>query len=177
MTEAVREAAYTKLAEDLKAAVPTLDFGFLEVAAQDLDDELHGARRATSVLASIVTANNEDSVSALSILAEATKKSDFWRTEFGVKSRLLDDEHVIQLSCSGNPDCVLESARRIVDSSSQDTSPDQLTGALRVITNCCANNNLNRALIVRRSVFPIPQMCFSQAILLRRPNFTIAKRH
>jgi len=87
---------------------------------------------------------------AMEILATTTREVPFWRATFGLSSKPTNEDNKTQISGDAGPDCVLELARRIVSRPWREETRNQIRSALRLIANCCADNNVNRAIIIRR---------------------------
>lgn len=88
-------------------------------------------------------------IQVFSILAETTKSSVIWRQWFGVLQKPTARSNEAQSSGHVEPDCILEVARRLLQDSSSENR-DEVRNAIRLIANCCADNNFNRALVVLR---------------------------
>ncbi|KAI1614923.1 hypothetical protein EDD37DRAFT_402721 [Exophiala viscosa] len=84
------------------------------------------------------------------LLASITREMPFWRPLFGLPERPSPDTNLRQLSGEANPDCILEVARRIISRPWDISKRDEEQAALRLIANCCADNNVNRSIIVNR---------------------------
>ncbi|KIV86868.1 hypothetical protein PV11_02449 [Exophiala sideris] len=84
------------------------------------------------------------------LLADITREEPFWRLLFGLPVRPSPDTNLRQLSSGAEPDCILEVARRIINRSYDPSKGDEEQAALRLIANCCADNNINRSIIVHR---------------------------
>ena len=83
-------------------------------------------------------------------LAEATREVPFWRPLFGLEVKPAYLPNVHQLKRDRPPDCILDVARRIVSGQLREASSEQMRCALRVMANCCADNNVNRSILVNR---------------------------
>ncbi|KAK4940827.1 hypothetical protein LTR10_019099 [Elasticomyces elasticus] len=84
------------------------------------------------------------------LLADITRERPFWRPLFGLLERPSPEANLRQLSGKDRPDCILEVARRIISREWGLMRRDEDQGALRLIANCCADNNINRHIIVQR---------------------------
>lgn len=83
-------------------------------------------------------------------LADTTRGFPFWRPLFGLPSKPGLMENIIQGNSDNAPDCILEVARRVLWKRRDKSATAQLRPVLRLIANCCADNNVNRSIIVRR---------------------------
>lgn len=84
------------------------------------------------------------------LLADTTRQVPFWRPLFGLSRKPNTQQNRSQSSAEAAPDCVLEVARRIVTLPWHDSRREQVRSALRIIANCCADNNVNRSIIFHR---------------------------
>lgn len=91
-----------------------------------------------------------DSDAIFTFLANTTRDVPFWRPLFGLDSKASAEENRLQKDRKVSPDCVLEVAQRIVKRSPSQFSSVKTRAALRLIANCCADNNINRSVIVHR---------------------------
>ncbi|KAL2399127.1 hypothetical protein ABEF95_000485 [Exophiala dermatitidis] len=91
------------------------------------------------------------------LLAKATREDPICRPLFGLLEKSDSQENHLQSTGGAAPDSILEVARRITarpwheSESSQELDREQIRSALRIIANCCADNNVNRSVIVRRN--------------------------
>ncbi|KAL6244125.1 hypothetical protein RBB50_008995 [Rhinocladiella similis] len=84
-----------------------------------------------------------------SFLAKITRESPFWRPRFGrLHDSQASEQHIAE---SIPPDCILEVSRRIVARPWDESKREEVRSALRLIANCCADNNANRDTIVKRN--------------------------
>ncbi len=83
-------------------------------------------------------------------LADISRDLPILRALFGLRRRpsLTDNEK--QLDEAADPDCILEAARRLLDPAKTNLMPSLRKQAFRTVANCCADNNVNRALVVGR---------------------------
>ena len=98
--------------------------------------------------------HNERAASALKTwecLADASRYAPLLRSIYGLRERLSADQNKYQMQAAIDPDCILEAARRIVDPAETGLFPGQTKQAMRIIANCCGDNNTNRALMIGRS--------------------------
>ncbi|OAG34868.1 hypothetical protein AYO21_10973 [Fonsecaea monophora] len=86
----------------------------------------------------------------LSTLADATREVPFWRPLFGLEAKPNRDINETQAGGASPPDCIVEIARRVVSETAQTSTSEQTRSALRIIANCCADNNTNRSIIIER---------------------------
>ncbi|KIW82196.1 hypothetical protein Z517_05223 [Fonsecaea pedrosoi CBS 271.37] len=86
----------------------------------------------------------------LSTLADATREVPFWRPLFGLEAKPNRDINETQAGGASPPDCIVEVARRVVSETAQTSTSEQTRSALRIIANCCADNNTNRSIIIER---------------------------
>ncbi|KAJ9633714.1 hypothetical protein H2204_006711 [Knufia peltigerae] len=95
-------------------------------------------------------------------LAKVTRESPFWRPRFGkpptssqVSTEQQQKQEEQHTSESILPDCILEVARRLIArasvSSWDESRREHVRSALRLIANCCADNDANRDIIVKRN--------------------------
>ncbi|KIW99966.1 uncharacterized protein Z518_10894 [Rhinocladiella mackenziei CBS 650.93] len=84
------------------------------------------------------------------LLADTTREVPLWRPQFGLPSKPSSEENSQQVKGEVAPDCVLEVARRIIIGPWHETYREQIRSALRIIANCCADNNVNRSIIIHR---------------------------
>lgn len=84
------------------------------------------------------------------LLADVTREWPFWRPLFGLQARPSPETNLSQGAGEVDPDCILEVARRIVDRPRDPSRRNEEQAALRIIANCCADNNVSRNLIVHR---------------------------
>lgn len=75
------------------------------------------------------------------MLADATREQPFWRPVFG---------HPLQRHHDAGPDCVLEAARSLLASQDLIKEDSLLRPILRLIANCCADDNVSRSVLVNR---------------------------
>ncbi|KIW11928.1 hypothetical protein PV08_09201 [Exophiala spinifera] len=84
-----------------------------------------------------------------SFLAKITRESPFWRPRFGRShGSQASEQHIAE---SIPPDCILEVARRIIARAWDESKREEVRSALRLVANCCADNNANRDVIVKRN--------------------------
>ncbi|KIY01200.1 uncharacterized protein Z520_02752 [Fonsecaea multimorphosa CBS 102226] len=86
----------------------------------------------------------------LSTLADSTREVPFWRPLFGLEARPDGATNENEMRGIFPPDCVVEVARRVVSEIAQAGTSELSRSALRIIANCCADNNVNRFIIVER---------------------------
>ena len=144
----------------------------LRPAYDDLLSKIQGASRspnspssgitaATKALATyfarVVHRQSSHGTKICTLLANTTRDVPFWRPLFGLQSRPGVEQNRLQIAGdahprleSDSPDCVLEVARRVLTRPWNEASSQLFRSALRLIANCCADNNMNRSLIVRR---------------------------
>lgn len=83
-------------------------------------------------------------------LADVSRDLPLLRVLFGLRRRPLHNEDEQQLGEAVDPDCVLEAARRLLDPVKTHLTLSLRKQALRIVANCCADNDVNRALIIGR---------------------------
>ena len=83
-------------------------------------------------------------------LADVSRDLPLLRVLFGLRRRPLHNEDAQQLGEALDPDCILEAARRLLDPAKINLTPSLRKQALRIVANCCADNDVNRALIIGR---------------------------
>ncbi|OAL34785.1 hypothetical protein AYO20_05980 [Fonsecaea nubica] len=86
----------------------------------------------------------------LSALADATREVPFWRPLFGLVAKPNREINEAQAGGASPPDCIVEVARRVVSGTAQTSTSEQTRSALKIIANCCADNNTNRSIIIER---------------------------
>lgn len=86
----------------------------------------------------------------LRTLADATREVPIWRPLFGLQSKADYSANLRQMKRETPPDSILEVARRIVAGKLPVSSSEQIRSALRIIANCCADNNVNRSILIKR---------------------------
>ena len=86
----------------------------------------------------------------LNTLADTTRKVPFWRPLFGLVDKPDYATNLKQRKRDTPPDSVLEVARRIIAGVIKVSSSGQLRSALRIVANCCADNNVNRSIMINR---------------------------
>ncbi|KAL2418572.1 hypothetical protein ABEF91_004081 [Exophiala dermatitidis] len=136
----------------------------LKKAAEDLSDSKAEVKQAMRVLTEYFHAVSGPGPSAShphpplsTLLAKATREDPTWRPLFGLLERSDWQENYLQSTGGAAPDSILEVARRIIarpwheSESSREFDREQIRSALRIIANCCADNNVNRSVIVRRN--------------------------
>jgi hypothetical protein len=85
-------------------------------------------------------------VNTFLVLSQAPRTVELWRQHFGLCRRVTGYSSPPQ----ENPDCILDVARRVIDDERINHDDRLLCAALRIVANCCADNNTNRSLIVYR---------------------------
>jgi hypothetical protein len=104
------------------------------------------------VLDRILTTDPRESiVAAWEKVANATRDIPAFRSSFGLQRRPSAEENEEQLQSTTRPDCVLEAARRGLLACKSAQTDGLAKQVLRVIANCCADNNINRNLVIGRS--------------------------
>ncbi|KIW34013.1 uncharacterized protein PV07_00815 [Cladophialophora immunda] len=86
----------------------------------------------------------------LSTLADSTREVPFWRPLFGLEAKPDDVVNNNEMRWASPPDCIVEVARRVVSGMTPASTSEQSRSALRIIANCCADNNINRSVIIER---------------------------
>ncbi|KAJ9602785.1 hypothetical protein H2200_012565 [Cladophialophora chaetospira] len=86
----------------------------------------------------------------LGTLADATREVPFWRPLFGLVDMPDYAYNLKHRKPDIPPDSILELARRIIAGLIKVSSSQQLRSALRIIANCCADNNINRSIMINR---------------------------
>lgn len=164
--------ACMKLANDLMVYPPSARDWDLRGAYDDLLSKIEAAGRspnspsggiatATKALANyfarVVHRQSSHGPTLCTLLANTTRDVPFWRPLFGLNTRSDVEQNRSQMAGdasprldSDGPDCVLEVARRVLTRPWNESSSQLFRSALRLIANCCADNNLNRSVIVRR---------------------------
>ncbi|OAP57307.1 hypothetical protein AYL99_08045 [Fonsecaea erecta] len=87
----------------------------------------------------------------LNTLADSTRDVPLWRPLFGLEAKQRSVINDNEMRGRSPPDCIVEVVRRVISGTAQATTSEQLRSALRIIANCCADNNINRSIIVERS--------------------------
>ncbi|KIV92503.1 hypothetical protein PV10_03794 [Exophiala mesophila] len=113
-------------------------------------------------LARHVSKDTEDGDAIFTLLANTTRDVPFWRPLFGLTVKARAEQDRLHVAGIVAPDCVVEVARRIV---SRNPAPKvgslKARAALRLIANCCADNDINRSVIVHRDgVAALMQMAY-----------------
>ncbi|RVX67175.1 hypothetical protein B0A52_08609 [Exophiala mesophila] len=113
-------------------------------------------------LAQHVSKDTEDDDAIFTLLANTTRDVPFWRPLFGLTVKASAEQDRLHVAGIIAPDCVVEVARRIV---SRNPAPKvgslKARAALRLIANCCADNNINRSVIIHRDgVAALMQMAY-----------------
>lgn len=98
----------------------------------------------------LIITDTGDSDAIFTFLANTTRDVPFWRPLFGLDSKASAEENRLRKDPRVSADCVLEVAQRIVNRSPSSFSRVKTRAALRLIANCCADNNINRSVIVHR---------------------------
>ncbi|RMD39868.1 hypothetical protein DV735_g5252, partial [Chaetothyriales sp. CBS 134920] len=94
-----------------------------------------------SLLSTAVLAGQTWIVTAWTLLADLSKKEPVWRQLFGPLTRALDAPRQQQ--------CILEAAGQTIQLATADSLPVAATRPLiRLIANCCADNNVNRSTVI-----------------------------
>jgi len=126
----------------------------LDSAATELESGQHGLHHATSLLAQYfecTTLRSEHHNPMLcTLLADTSRETPFWRPHFGLASKSPAEVNAEQASGQVPVDCVLEVARRIITKPWDASRTEEVRSALRLIANCCADNNVNRSVIIDR---------------------------
>ncbi|KIW98220.1 uncharacterized protein Z519_01804 [Cladophialophora bantiana CBS 173.52] len=125
-------------------------------SSSDLEDEKCGVLTLMPALVGHVDEviqigqPEEFKTAVLCTLADSTREGPSWRLLFGLEAKPNSavNDNEIRRACP--PDCILEIARRIVSATTQASTTEQLRSALRIIANCCADNNINRNVIIQR---------------------------
>ncbi|EXJ74917.1 uncharacterized protein A1O5_01613 [Cladophialophora psammophila CBS 110553] len=125
-------------------------------SSSDLQDEKCGVLTLMPALVSHVDEviqkgqPEEFKTAVLCTLADSTREGPSWRLLFGLEAKPNSavNDNEIRRACP--PDCILEIARRIVSGKTQASTSEQVRSALRIIANCCADNNVNRNVIIQR---------------------------
>jgi hypothetical protein len=140
--EALNEAHKERIAS-IRAAGPTI---------HDDVSELKGSKALTAHIFTIVQQGEPPSFknSILQVLADATRQEPIWRSLFGLRDKRSPEHHLAQLTGRADPDSIVEICRRIIAGRFPKLESDARRSALRIIANCCANNNVNRSIIVYR---------------------------
>ena len=87
----------------------------------------------------------------LRTLADTSREVPFWRPLFGVETKLGYAANISQMNRDSVPDSVLDLARRVITTSHfKDSTSEQMRCALRLIANTCADNNVNRSIVINR---------------------------
>ncbi len=89
-------------------------------------------------------------IALLSTLADTTREVPFWRPLFGVAARPDYTANMKQRQWMNPPDSILELARRVIAGIIKGSSSQTIRSALRIIANCCADNNINRSIMINR---------------------------
>ncbi|KPI35563.1 uncharacterized protein AB675_10957 [Cyphellophora attinorum] len=154
--------AWKALSEDLKtvAAKHNVEIDtMLQTGTSDVSASEHDSARlpvatmlenlSRALLAAIQMGLNALSfawaVDTMLVLAEAPRTVELWRRYFGLCKRVIGYSPKPQ-----NPDCILDVARRVIGDERLNHDDQLLRAALRIVANCCADNNTNRSLIVYR---------------------------
>lgn len=133
----------------------------IQAAARSPDHPSGGVVAATTALAiyfgRVVHRQSSHGSKLCTLLANTTRDVPFWRPYFGLTSRPGVEQNrrqtagdVYQQLGSDHPDCVLEVARQVLTRQWSEPSSQLFRSALRLIANCCAENDFNRSVIVRR---------------------------
>lgn len=125
-------------------------------AAEHIEDDRRVAIASSALRNHFEGARQDDTHSTenlVTILADATRDVPALRSLFGPPSTgdASERDHKLQTLGDTSPDCVLEVARRIVVGSRQHGTVSEIRSALRLIANCCADNNTNRGIIIHRN--------------------------
>jgi hypothetical protein len=109
----------------------------------------HATRSFARALSSALEIDQSWSRKILMRLAELSKTLPSSRQLFGPVNRVKVDEKSTE---STPPDCILDLARQLLAYPAANSHQHKLNSvpAIRLIANCCADNNLNRSLIIRR---------------------------
>ncbi|KEF53991.1 uncharacterized protein A1O9_09786, partial [Exophiala aquamarina CBS 119918] len=164
--------ACMKLANELIVYPPSPKDWDLRGAYDDLLSKIQAASRSpnspssgitaatkalTTYFARVVHRQSSHGSKICTLLANTTREVPFWRPLFGLQFRPDVEQNRLQIAGdahprleSESPDCVLEVARRVLTNPWNEPSSQLFRSALRLIANCCADNNLNRSVIVRR---------------------------
>ncbi|EXJ94340.1 hypothetical protein A1O1_02734 [Capronia coronata CBS 617.96] len=126
----------------------------LKTAANDPNNETTGVMHATRPLAAYLHTASQlphpTHQPLFTVLVDATREVPFWRSLFGLDRKSDLQEERLQVAGEVPPDCILEVARRIVARPWLESKQEEIRSALRIIANCCADNNVNRSVIIRR---------------------------
>lgn len=145
---------------DLRGAYDDL-LSKIQAASRSPNSPSSGVTAATKALtayfARVVHRQSSHGSKICTLLANTTRDVPFWRPLFGLQFRPDVEQNRLQIAGdahprleSDSPDCVLEVARRVLTRPWNEPSSQLFRSALRLIANCCADNNLNRSVIVRR---------------------------
>ncbi|KAK5386117.1 hypothetical protein LTR20_005617 [Exophiala xenobiotica] len=139
----------------------------LNSAATESVSGQHGLHHATGLLAKYfecATLRSEPYNPTLcTLLADASRGTPFWRPHFGLASKPPAKVNAEQAAGQVPSDCVLEVARRIITRPWDASRMQEVRSALRVIANCCADNNINRSVIIGREGIAAMMAMASQA--------------
>lgn len=153
---------YTPSAKDwdLRRAYDELISSF-EAASRSPNSPTEGVTAATRALSiyfgRVVHRESSHGSDLCTLLAKSTREVPFWRPYFGLNFRPDAEHNRRQMAgdsypqlAHDHPDCVLEVARRVLTRPWCETASQLFRSALRLIANCCADNNLNRSIVVHR---------------------------
>ncbi|KAK5445162.1 hypothetical protein LTS15_010253 [Exophiala xenobiotica] len=139
----------------------------LNSAATESESGQHGLHHATGLLAKYfecATLRSEPYNPTLcNLLADTSRETPFWRPHFGLASKPPAKVYAEQAAGQVPPDCVLEVARRIITRPWDASRTEEIRHALRLIANCCADNNINRGVIIGRGGIAAMMAMASQA--------------
>jgi hypothetical protein len=125
----------------------------LESAASEPDNVPTGVVRAVNLLCrhfDAVSLGGSDPTLGV-LLADTTREVPFWRGWFGLSGKASAHGGGGNVDDETTPDCVLEVARRVMARAVTGQAPnEQVRSALRLMANCCADDDVNRSVVVRR---------------------------
>lgn len=114
----------------------------------DIDLDAHireGLDYVANVLVQALANSSAWLPAVLDLLANATREQPLWRPLFG---------HPTAVSAGSSPSCILEAAVRVLHNESTGnespsvTQDDVLRPALRLVANCCADDDLSRSVLI-----------------------------
>ena len=110
--------------------------------------------RLNTIATSLVEKSQDDNGAYISnvwtCLADVSRDVPILRLLFGLQRRSSKTENDKQVDKLIAPDCVLEAARRVLFATKTALARGLRKQALRIIANCCADNDTNRALMIDR---------------------------
>jgi hypothetical protein len=140
----------------------------LSSAATELESGQHNLHHATGLLAQYfecITLRSPEHYgpTLCTLLADTSRETPFWRPHFGLASKPPAEVNAEQAAGQVPSDCVLEVARRIITRPWDALRTEEIRHALRLIANCCADNNINRSVIIGRGGIAAMMAMASQA--------------